>query len=71
MNYKTLLILISFLSLMSTRALSQDSAIERTFHESGKINVVVAVVVVIFIGLIFYFVRLEKKISKIEKDIKN
>jgi hypothetical protein len=65
MNYKALLILISFLSLMGTKALAQDSAIERTFHESGKINVV------IFIGLIYYFVRLEKKISKIEKDIKN
>jgi amino acid transporter len=71
MNYKALLILISFLSLMGTKALAQDSAIERTFHESGKINVVVAVVVVIFIGLIYYFVRLEKKISKIEKDSKN
>lgn len=71
MNYKSLFLFLSFISLLATNALSQDSAIEQTFHESGKINVVIAVVVVIFIGLIFYLVRLERKISKLEKDGKN
>ncbi|MEN8928723.1 MAG: CcmD family protein [Flavobacteriales bacterium] len=65
---KTTLLLLSFIALISKATLAQDSAIEQTFHESGKINVVVAVVTVIFIGLIFYLIKLDRKISKLEKD---
>lgn len=37
---------------------------------SGKIYVVVAVVVIILLGLILYVVRLDRKISRLEKDAK-
>jgi hypothetical protein len=37
-------------------------------RSNGRIFVVVAVVVVILIGLILYLVRLDKKISKLEKE---
>ena len=57
-----------FIAFISNVSLAQDNAIEQTFHESGKINVVVAVVMVIFIGIIFYLIKLEKKISKLEKN---
>ncbi|MGK0436920.1 MAG: CcmD family protein [Flavobacteriales bacterium] len=65
---KTTLLLLSFIAFISNVSLAQDNAIEQTFHESGKINVVVAVVMVIFIGIIFYLIKLEKKISKLEKN---
>lgn len=37
---------------------------------SGKIYVVVAVVVTILAGLILYVARLDRKINKLEKDLK-
>lgn len=36
-------------------------------HANGKIYVVVAVILTIFAGIIIYLVRLDRKISKIEK----
>lgn len=65
---KTTLLLLSFIAFISNVSLSQDNAIEQTFHESGKINVVIAVVMVIFIGIIFYLIKMERKISKLEKN---
>jgi CcmD family protein len=37
-------------------------------RSNGKIYVVVAVLAIIFLGIIFYLVRLEKKISHLEKN---
>lgn len=37
----------------------------------GKIYVVVAVILVIFIGIIIYLIRLENKIKKLEKIIED
>jgi hypothetical protein len=49
---------------------AQDEKVEMadSFRSNGKIYVVVAVILTIFAGIIFYLVRLDKKISKIEKD---
>jgi CcmD family protein len=68
MTKKITLLLISFIAFFSNLSLAQDNAIEQTFHESGKINVVVSVVTIIFIGIIFYLIKLERKISKLEKN---
>ena len=38
-------------------------------RENGRIYVVVAVVITIFIGLIIYLVRLDRKITNLEKTI--
>lgn len=38
-------------------------------RETGKINVVTAVIVVIFLGIVAYLVRLERKLTKIEHQI--
>jgi hypothetical protein len=37
-------------------------------RDNGKIYVVVAVIVTIFAGIILYLVRLDRKISKLEKN---
>lgn len=39
------------------------------FRNTGKIYVVVAVLVVMFIGIVFYLLRLDSKISQLEKFI--
>jgi hypothetical protein len=38
-----------------------------TLRSNGKIYVVVAVLVTIFLGIIIYLVRLDKKITALEK----
>ncbi|MBK9336093.1 MAG: CcmD family protein [Lewinellaceae bacterium] len=35
-------------------------------RETGKINVVVAVILVIFLGIVWYLVRLERQLTKLE-----
>lgn len=37
-------------------------------RSNGKIYVVVAVILTIFAGIIFYIIRLDKKISRLEKN---
>ncbi len=39
-------------------------------RSSGKIYVVVAVLVIIFAGIVVYLTRLDRKITKLEKEIK-
>ncbi|HKZ67509.1 MAG TPA: hypothetical protein VJ111_14180 [Chitinophagaceae bacterium] len=39
-----------------------------TMRSSGRIYVVIAVILTILIGLILYLVRLDKKIRKLEKE---
>jgi Na+-transporting NADH:ubiquinone oxidoreductase subunit NqrD len=39
-----------------------------TMRSNGRIYVVVAVMLIILIGLILYLVRLDRKISKLEKE---
>jgi len=36
-------------------------------RETGKINVVVAVILVIFLGIVWYLVRLQRSLTKIER----
>ena len=40
-------------------------------RETGKINVVVAVILVIFLGIVSYLVRLERRLTKLEHQIKD
>lgn len=59
--------------LVSISASAQDTpAVEMAtgLYQSGKIYVVVTVISVIFIGIVTYLVMLDRKISKLEKEIK-
>lgn len=71
MSKKIIFLILAFVTFFYNASIAKGNTIEQTFHESGKINVVVAVVAVIFIGIVFYMIRLEKKISKIEKETKD
>jgi uncharacterized membrane protein len=39
-----------------------------TFRSNGKIYVVIAVILTIFAGIIIYLIRLDRKMSRIEKE---
>ncbi len=58
------------LLLLSLSAMAQENAPEMAdkFRTDGKIYVVVLVLATIFAGIIAYLVRLERKISKLEKE---
>lgn len=50
--------------------MGQDvSSMENFMRQSGKIYVVIAVITIIFAGIIFYLIQLDKKISALEKKI--
>ena len=58
------LILIMCAQLAFTQ---DDVAMADTMRSNGKIYVVVAVILTILLGLVLYLVRIDKKISKLEK----
>ncbi len=57
------------LLLMTLAVKAQDAAPEMAdkFRSDGKIYVVVLVLATIFAGIIIYLIRLDSKISKLEK----
>jgi CcmD family protein len=71
---KTILIVAIFLNFWQP-ILAQATDEEKKYtafdmRNNGKIYVVVAVIVIILTGLIAYLVRLDRKITKLEKEIK-
>jgi len=56
-----------FLSLI-TFAQDKKTEMADLMKENGRIYVVVAVLLTILVGLILYMVRLDKKISRLEKE---
>lgn len=60
-------IFVSFFFIFCSLVLfAQDMADE--MRKNGKIYVVVAVLIAIFIGIILYLIRLDRKLSKLEKE---
>jgi hypothetical protein len=56
--------------LAQTNAGAQPVEMADRFRADGKIYVVVAVLGAILLGLILYVARLDRKITKLEKDLK-
>ena len=52
-----------------THTLLAQSGVDDFFRSTGKIYTVLGVVVILFLVLIIYLIRLEKKFSKIEKQL--
>jgi hypothetical protein len=64
--------LIAFLLMMpALTVMAQDRSVGMadTMRSNGRIYVVVAVMVTILAGVIIYLVRIDRKISRLEKDI--
>ncbi|ALW83886.1 hypothetical protein AUC43_01455 [Hymenobacter sedentarius] len=67
------LCLLQFLLFTSHAALAQATDAPEMadgLRASGKIYVVVAAVVIIVAGLLFYLISLDRKVSKLEQEIK-
>jgi CcmD family protein len=62
--------LFTALILISTNTLLSAQAGEDFMRSTGKIYVVVAVIVAIFIGIIAFIMYLDKKLTKLENQIK-
>jgi CcmD family protein len=50
---------------------AQQTTMAQEMRSNGKIYVVVAVLTTIFIGIIIYLIRLDRKLSKLEKESKS
>jgi CcmD family protein len=62
-------ILLSFFLVVCNYVLfAQEMATE--MRGNGKIYVVVAVLVTIFVGILLYLIRLDRKLTKLEREIK-
>jgi hypothetical protein len=64
---KALSLFILMLAYFSIYAQNQSVTMADKMRSNGKIYVVVAVILTIFAGLIIYLVRLDRKISRLEK----
>ncbi|MEI6947029.1 CcmD family protein [Paraflavisolibacter sp. H34] len=68
------LLVVTVLLLIQFFAFAQDSAqgavdMADSMRSSGKIFVVIAVILTIFAGIIFYLIRLDRKITRLEKEV--
>ena len=64
----TLLTLLMVTLCVQAQEQTAKTNFGETMRSNGRIYVVVAVMLTILIGLILYLVRLDRKISKIEKE---
>lgn len=66
---RNILTIILFLAISLPTVLAEGN--QDFMRETGKINVVVAVILVIFLGIVWYLIRLERKLTKLEHQIKD
>ena len=72
MIQKTALFCLALLLQVAAWAQDGDTVeMADALRENGKIYVVVAVILTIFAGIILYLVRLDRKISRLEKENKH
>lgn len=62
----TILLLTNFWALAQNTTEKVDMA--ETMRSNGKIYVVIAVILTIFAGIIIYLIRLDRKMTKLEKE---
>jgi membrane protein DedA with SNARE-associated domain len=67
LNLKKVILFV--LLLISNLAFGQQIEMADKMRESGKIYVVVAVLVTVFIGIIIYLIAQERRLKKIEKEL--
>jgi CcmD family protein len=66
-KYRVLFTIILFLTISLPRIWAQGN---RDFmRETGKIYVVIGVILLIFLGIVAYLLRLERKLTKLEHQL--
>lgn len=66
---KSLVTLLLILAVSTNLFAQSDVEMADTFRSDGKIYVVVAVIAIVLIGLLAYLFRLDRKVSKLEREI--
>ena len=67
----TFLLLTTQLSAFAQNAVSTSPDMAEGLRSSGKIYVVVLVLATIFAGIIAFLIYLERRLSRLERDLKN
>jgi uncharacterized membrane protein len=62
--------LVIYLLLFSVYAKAQDAQMADTFRSEGKIYVVIAILAIIFLSILGILLFIERKVSKLEKELK-
>ena len=68
MTRKISLLFTFLLFQLCLLAQPNDVQLADTMRSNGKIYVVVAVIITIFVGIIIYLIRLDRKLTKLEKN---
>jgi hypothetical protein len=63
--------LLLLLSVLQSYAQDVRPEMADTFRSSGKIYVVVSVAAIVMFGLILYLITIDRKVSKLEKELKS
>jgi CcmD family protein len=66
---KIVFTLVAF--LIANVGFAQDVEMADTMRSNGKIYVVVGIILIILIGLIIYLFSMDRKLSKLEKELDN
>jgi hypothetical protein len=61
--------LCAIILFLSNGSFAQEVQMADTFRSEGKIYVVVAIILIVLAGLIIYLFSLDRKLTKIEKQI--
>ncbi|RYY84272.1 MAG: CcmD family protein [Chitinophagaceae bacterium] len=65
---KAFFALLFTIACLAVNAQGNSTEMADTFRSNGKIYVVFAVILTIFAGIILYLVRLDRKISRLERE---
>ena len=67
---RLLLVLFALPTLAQTAATADTPEMADALRQSGKIYVVVLVVLIILSGLLLYLIRLDRKVGRLERELR-
>ena len=70
MKNKLLIVFLQFLLFFSARAQTMEPEMADAFRSNGKIYVVLGCVLLVLAGITIFLLILEKRISRLEKELK-
>ena len=69
--FNKILLNLLFICLSSSLMAGETIDMADTFRAEGKIYVVVAILSIVFAGIVMYLIRLDRKLSRLEKEQSN
>ena len=71
MTKKIILLVFLFATLLTSAQEASEPQMADGMRAEGKIYVVIAVMLTIFVCVVLYLLRIDKKVKKLEDDLKN